>query len=400
MSATATLAAPREAKAAAPGFWDTHARDLGDAFPGRAEQILAMQLAVLAGEHIFLLGPPGTGKTTLVRAFAASLEGRLFEQSLSRTRSDAAVLGPLDIPGLRDHGAYRRTIDGYLLDCEWAFLDEIGHIAPELGHDLLAALSDRIRHEVDGGRSIHPIPLRTAFTAGNDIPGQDGSDDARALWDRLLVRVPVDYLRRADAASLLAQRDSPAAPDVPSRRLTRAELDRHQLAVRRVGIDDDLRERILDLRDHLRDDGMVFSDRRWRTSLRIVRAHAWLRGRERAARGDLTALRFTLWDDPERRGVAVRRVALASDPALAARLDLVDRARLLTDVCRARSGDDAPTREAWAREARRKHRALAEAAADLRDADVGIVESHEDAAESLAAADLAITRLVAGDGPR
>ncbi|MDQ1124505.1 AAA family ATPase [Microbacterium trichothecenolyticum] len=344
------------------GFWEDQRAWLDGGFPGRREQIRAMQLGVLAGEHVFLLGPPGTGKTSLVRAFASMLCGRLFEQTLSRTRPDSAVLGPFDIPLLRDHGRFQRAIEGYLLDCEWAFLDEIGHIAPDLGHDLLAALSDRLRHDVDRGRSTHPIPLRTAFTAGNAIPGEDGSDDARALWDRLLVRVPVDYLDRADAALLLAgpveRASSPASRSL-------ADLDHDRRAVEAVRIAPTIIEAVLELRDRLREGGHVFSDRRWSAALGLCRAEAWLDGRVEVERRDLATLRFVLWDSIEQRRSAIREVALAADPSLAAAMTIVERARLLAEVCCSHRGDDAQTRSAWVREARRKHRALADAAREL-----------------------------------
>ncbi|RKS93076.1 MoxR-like ATPase [Microbacterium sp. AG790] len=351
---------------AASGFWRTSADELAARFPGRREQIRALQLAVLAREHVFLLGPPGTGKTALVRAFTAGLEGRLFEQTLSRTRPDAAVLGPLDIPALRDEGRYRRAIEGYLLDCEWAFLDEIGHISPDLGHDLLAALGDRVRHDVDGGRSTHGIPLHTAFTAGNAIPAGDGTDDARALWDRLLVRVPVDYLSRTDAHALLTAdpmrtADAATRPRVRSR----AELAEDVAAVGRVRIAPDVVDAVLTLRERLTGAGDVFSDRRWRAGLGLLRASAWLDGRDDARPSDLLALRFALWDTPDQRPAVLAELARVADPALADALALVERARLLADVCRGRAGEDAATRRAWAREAQRKQRVLVEAARRL-----------------------------------
>ncbi|MFP5022932.1 AAA family ATPase [Pseudonocardia phyllosphaerae] len=356
------------AGAAAPDrdFWHEQRAALADRFAGRDEAVRALQLAVLSGEHAFLFGPPGTAKTSLVRAFAATLQGRLFEQTLSRTRPDAAVLGPLDLPLLRDRGEHRRVVGGYLLDAEWAFLDEIGHISPDLGHDLHAALSDRVRHEVAGGRCTHPIPLRSAFTAGNTIPGDGGTgepdDDARALWDRLLVRVPVGYLSRADAARMLT-----ACPDtgaLPWRPLTGLDADR--AAVDAVTVPGAVCEELLGLRDRLTAAGDVFSDRRWHASLRLVRATAWLRGAAEAGAADLAALRFALWDHSEQRDRVLREIAQVSDPLEAERLDLLAMVRLLTEVSGSYRDRPSTARTPWLREARRKHRALRERTEALR----------------------------------
>jgi MoxR-like ATPase len=80
----------------------------------RKDAIQAALLALLSGEHLFLLGPPGTAKSALARDLADRLVGsRYFETLLSRTRPAEAVLGPLDLPKLRDSGAFVRKSDGF-----------------------------------------------------------------------------------------------------------------------------------------------------------------------------------------------------------------------------------------------------------------------------------------------
>ncbi|HYT95132.1 MAG TPA: AAA family ATPase [Gemmataceae bacterium] len=53
-------------------------------FVGRDEVIDLIALAVVAGEHLFLYGPPGTAKSALIRQFAAAVQGRYFEYMLTR----------------------------------------------------------------------------------------------------------------------------------------------------------------------------------------------------------------------------------------------------------------------------------------------------------------------------
>ena len=48
-------------------------------FVGRDEVIDLIALAVVAGEHLFLHGPPGTAKSALIREFATAVQGRYFE---------------------------------------------------------------------------------------------------------------------------------------------------------------------------------------------------------------------------------------------------------------------------------------------------------------------------------
>src|SRR5690242_2505853 len=53
-------------------------------FVGRDEVIDLVAVAAVAGEHLFLYGPPGTAKSLLVRAFAAGVRCRYFEYLLTR----------------------------------------------------------------------------------------------------------------------------------------------------------------------------------------------------------------------------------------------------------------------------------------------------------------------------
>ncbi|HTU02008.1 MAG TPA: AAA family ATPase, partial [Candidatus Sulfotelmatobacter sp.] len=58
--------------------------DLAARFPERREVIDGALSAVLAGEHVLLLGPPGTAKSALVRAIAQAFGGRYFERLLTK----------------------------------------------------------------------------------------------------------------------------------------------------------------------------------------------------------------------------------------------------------------------------------------------------------------------------
>ena len=53
-------------------------------FVGRDEVVDLIALAAVAGEHLFLYGPPGTAKSLLVRAFAQGVRCRYFEYLLTR----------------------------------------------------------------------------------------------------------------------------------------------------------------------------------------------------------------------------------------------------------------------------------------------------------------------------
>src|SRR5438309_1380217 len=53
-------------------------------FVGRDEVIELIALAIVAGEHLFLHGPPGTAKSAIIRQFAVAIRGSYFEYLLTR----------------------------------------------------------------------------------------------------------------------------------------------------------------------------------------------------------------------------------------------------------------------------------------------------------------------------
>src|SRR5947209_14580130 len=70
-------------------------------FVGRDEVVDLIALAVVAGEHLFLHGPPGTAKSALIRRFASAVKGRYFEYLLTRFSEPNEVFGPIDLVKLR-----------------------------------------------------------------------------------------------------------------------------------------------------------------------------------------------------------------------------------------------------------------------------------------------------------
>ncbi len=58
--------------------------DLSTRFPEREPVIDGALCAVLASEHVLLLGPPGTAKSALVRALAQAFGGRYFERLVTK----------------------------------------------------------------------------------------------------------------------------------------------------------------------------------------------------------------------------------------------------------------------------------------------------------------------------
>src|SRR5207244_9914769 len=86
-------------------------------------------------------------------------------------------------------------------------------------------------------------------------------------------------------------------PDLKAR-LTRDESHEAREAVTAVERDRPLLESVAKIRRRIGGEGLSLSDRRYKESLTIVRAKAWLQGRAYAIEDDLAVLSNILWDDP------------------------------------------------------------------------------------------------------
>jgi len=87
-------------------------------------------------------------------------------------------------------------------------------------------------------------------------------------------------------------------PPVLETRLGLDEIHEAREAVGSVEIDRPLLESVAKIRRRLHDEGLSLSDRRYKESLSVVRAKAWLQGRTYAIEDDLAVLANILWDDP------------------------------------------------------------------------------------------------------
>jgi MoxR-like ATPase len=311
--------------------------ELADAFKERRAPLEAIILAVLAKEHVFLLGPPGTAKTgMIVHFFSRILDAVYFETILSKNRPSEAVLGPYDIPALRDHGDLHRKINGFLPTCNFAMLDEVGKMSPTLGHDLLSVVLERKLHQVNGGRSFIMCPLYSFVGGSNELP-TDESDDALALWDRMLVRVIVEYLKETgNFAAMLVNHlpDLGSGATVPFADLA----DVIDNVIPTIRIPRDVVETIVQLRESLRTEGIVPSDRRWKQATKLLQAAAFMQGRDEVTVDDIQVLRYALWDTPTQIQKVERMTLKVSNPLAEKALELLEIAEEIAKESRSAKG--------------------------------------------------------------
>ena len=174
---------------------------------GKPEQIRLVVAAVAAGGHVLFEDVPGTAKTVLARALAASVEGAAFSRiqcTPDLQPTDVTGLSIYDaararvrVPpraGVHEHPARRRDQPG---DAE----DPVGAVRGDGGGP-----GHRRRRDAPPAEAVSRPRHAEPDRAGGDVPAPGGA--ARPLRDQDDARLPV--ARRRDRDHRRAARPPPA----------------------------------------------------------------------------------------------------------------------------------------------------------------------------------------------
>src|SRR5262249_5861064 len=129
-------------------------RELTASLIERDEVIRASLVALLARQHMVVLGPPGTAKSALVTSLAERISTqnggglRSFAYLMTRFTTPEELFGPVSVAGLK-RDEYVRITAGKLVEAELVFLDEIFKASSAILNTLLKVANERIFHNGD-----------------------------------------------------------------------------------------------------------------------------------------------------------------------------------------------------------------------------------------------------------
>ena len=99
-------------------------KELSSSLIERDDEVDLVLTALLANEHVLLVGPPGCGKSLLLDAVMNWMSARRFSILLTKFTCVEEVMGPVSLSALKDD-RYRRVTTGRLPEAEVCFLDEL-----------------------------------------------------------------------------------------------------------------------------------------------------------------------------------------------------------------------------------------------------------------------------------
>lgn len=255
-----------------------------DGLVERERVVELVALAAVAGEHLLLIGPPGTAKSAAARRVATALGGRYFEYLLGRFTEPSELFGPINLRRLRE-GVVETETAGMLPEAEIVFLDEVFLGSTAILNTLLGVLNERIFRR---GQTQLRCPLRVCVGASNALP----EDIALAAFsDRFLLHAFLEPIGDSRLEELLTE--GWRAPRLEEAVSSLDDLDRLSVAARAMD-PSAIRPQLAQAVRRLRAAGLHLSDRRIVKIQKLSTAAAVLAGRPAPTAADLWPLIYAI----------------------------------------------------------------------------------------------------------
>jgi MoxR-like ATPase len=259
---------------------------------GKREVIERIVIALLCGGHVLLEDVPGTGKTVLVRAIAKTIDG-----AFKRIQFTPDLL-PSDVTGVSVFNRQTMQFEfraGPIM-ANLVLADELNRTSPKTQAAMLEAMEER-KITIDGTTYALPQPFLIVATQ-NPVDHEGTYSLPEAQTDRFLMKLSLGYPSAKDEVSLLSRMEEKNPLQSLSPVLLPEELSMVQKEVRRIHVDDSLKEYIVQLAAFTRQHADLVLGVSPRASLALMRAaqgRAFAAGRRYCIPDDVKLMASCVW---------------------------------------------------------------------------------------------------------
>jgi len=254
---------------------------------GKADAIDLALTAVLCRGHVLVEDVPGTGKTTMSKALAASLRCEFRRIQFTPDMVPADVLG-VNLFNMRTSEFEFRA--GPIFS-QLVLADEINRATPRTQSALLEAMQER-QVSIDGVTMLLPEPFLVIATL-NPIEMEGTFPLPEAQLDRFLLRVSLGYPTRDEESSMLMRFQSVTGSEALTPVAGPEDIAVAQAAVREVRVDPTVRNYMLNIVEGTRQHKGLRLGASPRASLALqhaTQARAAMQGRAYVLPDDVKAL--------------------------------------------------------------------------------------------------------------
>lgn len=266
--------------------------EVGKAIVGQEEVLDHLLVALFAGGHVLLEGPPGTAKTFLAQTFAAALGLDFGRIQFTPDLMPGDILGS----NLFNFQTSQFTLTRGPIFHELLLADEINRTPPKTQAALLEAMQER-RVTLDG--EVHALSERfTVVATQNPIESQGVYPLPEAQLDRFLFKLIVGYPTAEEEARIVARYGEGKGTPKPAELgvisvTTAAELGRAQSAIASITLAESIVDYVVRLVRATRESGDLVVGASPRAAVLLssaARARAALDGRDYVIPDDVKAL--------------------------------------------------------------------------------------------------------------
>ena len=202
---------------------------------GRRREIELLVAALAADRHVLLEGPPGTGKSTMLREVArVAGTGFVFVEGNAEL-TPARLAGQFDPSRVLDEGyAPEVFVDGPLVEAlrsgALLYVEELNRVPEETVNLLISVMSEGELHLPRIGR-IEAAPGFRLVAAMNPFDNVGTSRVSSAVYDRMC-RIAMGYQSRDDETDIVVRRSTKADDLLRRRAVLVTRGTRHHSDVR------------------------------------------------------------------------------------------------------------------------------------------------------------------------